>query len=386
MKRSLTPLLVVAICFATPCASVTPAAWSVFKHDNRRSGRTATVGPQTLTVKWTHRLHAFGIQSPQAIGRNGTIYTGSVRGMFYAFRPNGSIRWKLNLGKHQITAAPAIARDGTIYIAAEDGILHALTPHGLPKWTFALEGYAGPSSRPAIGTDGTIYVGALKFYAINPDGTLQWSYTPDFYLTGPAAIADDGTLYFPSTDYLYAVNADGSLKWRSPGHGDYPLGSAPAIGKDGTIYVNTYHGTLHAYRPDGSFAWKFDTPGIVTDVPSSPAVAKDGTIYFGGGGEYQGNGGYFYAVHPDGSLKWNYFAGCGQTAPTIGGDGTIYFGSDWCGAIHALKPNGTGKWTYSNIFDYARTAPVIDADGNLYAGLLGGPEGTDQGGLIAFAP
>ena len=32
------------------------------------------------------------------------------------------------------------------------------------------------------------------------------------------------------------------------------------------------------------------------------------------------------------------------------------------------------------------TAAVIDADGNLYAGLLGGPEGTDQGGLIAFGP
>jgi outer membrane protein assembly factor BamB len=120
------------------------------------------------------------------------------------------------------------------------------------------------------------------------------------------------------------------------------------------------------------------------DVPSSPALAKDGTIYFGGGGEYQGSGGYFFAVHPDGSLKWKYFAGCDQTAPTIAGDGTIYFGSDGCGAIHALKPNGADKWAYYNLFDYARTAPVIDADGNLYAGLLGGPEGTDQGGLIAF--
>src|SRR5665213_598789 len=150
------------------------------------------------------------------------------------------------------------------------------------------------------------YVGATKFYAINPDGSLKWSYDTGHYIEGPPAIAKDGTLYFPSTDYLYAVNPDGSLKWRSLGHADYPLGSAPAIGSDGTIYLNTYDGTLHAYAPDGYFKWKFATPGIVTDVPSSPAIAKDGTIYFGGAGEYEGSGGYFYALTPNGKLKWSY--------------------------------------------------------------------------------
>jgi hypothetical protein len=384
MTRALATLLIAAICFVPQCASARSLAWSMFKHDDRRDGRTAVIGPQTNNVKWLTPLTNFGIQSGQAIGRDGTIYTGSVPGTFFAFNPDGSIRWQRHLGRHQITAAPAVARGGTIYIVSENGILHALKAGGKTLWTFDLGGYAGPTASPAIGDNNTLYVGATKFYAINPDGSLKWSYDTGHYIEGPPAIAKDGTLYFPSADYLYAVNPDGSLKWRSPGHADYPLGSAPAIGRDGTIYVNTYHGTLHAYRPDGTFAWKFDTPGIVMDVPSSPAIAKDGTIYFGGSGEYQGSGGYFYALHPDGSLRWKYFAGCDQTAPTIGGDGTIYFGSDWCGSIHALNPDGTEKWFYSNIFDYARTAPVIAADGNLYAGLLGGPEGTDKGGLIAF--
>jgi outer membrane protein assembly factor BamB len=295
-----------------------------------------------------------GIQSPQAIGRDGTVYTGSVIGAFYAFHPDGSVRWKIQLGSHEITAAPAIARDGTIYIAAEDGVLHALTPHGVSKWKFALGSYAGPSASPVIGSDGTIYIGADKFFAINPNGSLKWSFDTGNFIAGPPAIADDGTLYFPSTDYLYAVNSGGTLKWRASGHAEYPPGSAPAVGKDGTIYVNTSNGVLHAYTPNGSFKWKFATPGIVTDVPSSPAIAKDGTIYFGGAGEYQGSGGYFYALTPKGKLKWNYFAGCGQTAATIGGDGTIYFGSDSCFAIHALNRDGTEKWPYTNLFDYRR--------------------------------
>ncbi|MCH7472493.1 PQQ-like beta-propeller repeat protein, partial [bacterium] len=65
-------------------------------------------------------------------------------------------------------------------------------------------------SAPAIGGDGTIYVGIEynEFYAINPDGTLKWSYT-----TGGAVF------------------------------------SAPAIGADGTIYVGCDDGKLYAFGP-----------------------------------------------------------------------------------------------------------------------------------------
>jgi len=386
MTRALIFLLAAAVFPISQDASARPLAWSVFKHDNSRSGRTTTIGPQNSLIKWQTLLPNFGIQSAQAIGRNTIIYTGSVHGTFYAFNPDGSIRWQRHLGRHQITAAPAIGRDGTIYIASEDGILHALSPRGRTLWTFDLNGYAGPSASPAIGDDNTIYVSAEKFYALNPDGSLKWSYDPGSYVAGPPAIAKDGTLYFPSTDYLYAVNSDGSLKWQAQGHSAYPPGSSPAIGKDGTIYINSFDGTLQAFAPDGSFKWKFQTPGIVTDVPSSPAIAKDGTIYFGGAGEYQGSGGYFYALNPAGTLKWKFFAGCGQTAATVGGDGTIYFGNDWCGAIHALNPDGSEKWKHENVFDYARTAPVIGADGTLYTGLLAGPTTPDKGGLFAFGP
>jgi len=376
-------VLVLSLGFAAPVHAASP--WPVFKHDGRRTGQTNTLGPQTSAVKWVTLLENFGIQAQLAVAADGTIYSGSVHGDFYAFTPDGSIKWRHRLAKRQITAGAALATDGTIYVASEDGILHALTPRGREAWSFDLGGYAGPPASPAI-RNGVLYIGATKFYAISQSGSLQWSYDTGGPIAGPPAIGGDGTIYFPSLGSLFALSPDGSLKWRADGHGVYPLGGAPAIGKRGTVYINTNDGTLHAYARDGTFLWKYATPGFVVDVPSSPAIAKDGTIYFGGRAEYQGQGGYFYALTPEGTLKWQYFAGCAQTAPTIGDDGTIYFGSDWCGAIHALNPDGTEKWTFNNIYDYARTSPVIAANKVLYAGLLAGQETPNLGGLIAIGP
>jgi outer membrane protein assembly factor BamB len=369
---------------ASSCARA--QSWTTFKHDNQRTGRTTTIGPQTSNLRWKTLVDGYGIQSPLAIGRGDTIYAGAVDGQFYAFAPDGSIRWQRGLGHHRITAGPAVTRDGTVYVAAENGILHAFNAKGRAKWTFDLQGYAGPSASPAIASDGTIYVGGATLNAINPDGTKKWRYDTGSPIDGPPAIARDGTLYFASNVYLYALAPDGSLKWRTRGHAQYPPGSAPAVARNGTIYINSNDGTLQAFRPDGRLAWRFDTDGVVMDVPSSPALAKDGTIYFGGGGAHDGSGGYLYAVDPSGALEWKYFADCDQTAPTVGGDGTIYFASTTCGTIHALNPDGSLKWGCGNSLDYARSAPVLGSDGTLYAGLLALENQPGQGGVIALGP
>ena len=65
------------------------------------------------------------------------------------------------------------------------------------------------NSSPAIGADGTVYVGAGdgNLYAINPGGTIKWS-----YLTGK------------------------------------PVDSSPAIASDGRVYVGSWDGKLYAFR------------------------------------------------------------------------------------------------------------------------------------------
>jgi outer membrane protein assembly factor BamB len=64
------------------------------------------------------------------------------------------------------------------------------------------------------GADNTIYVGSddNSLYAINPNGTLKWSYqTGDNVFSSPA-IGADGTIYVGSKDYyLYAIQGLGPL-------------------------------------------------------------------------------------------------------------------------------------------------------------------------------
>ncbi|MFH0853891.1 MAG: PQQ-binding-like beta-propeller repeat protein, partial [bacterium] len=52
------------------------------------------------------------------------------------------------------------------------------------------------SSSPAIDADGTIYFGSTDnfFYALNPDGTLNWKKDTGHSVTSSATIAD-GVIY-----------------------------------------------------------------------------------------------------------------------------------------------------------------------------------------------
>jgi outer membrane protein assembly factor BamB len=356
----------------------------MFKNRPSRAGRTPLPGPPTAHVLGAY-ADLYGFQSAPVIARDGTVYAASFGGVLYAFYPDLSLKWSRRFANRYVTASPALARDGTLYLSAENSDLLAVNPDGTLRWAFDLEGYGGPSASPAVGRGGVIYVGADYLYAVNPDGTERWRYDTGGYVEGPPALGPDGAVYFPSRDRLYALNPDGTLRWQAAGQDSYALGSAPAVGPDGTVYVNTHLGTLHAFRPDGSLAWTYETErGIVMDVPSSPALGLDGTIYFGGAGQYQGRGGYFYALNPDGTLRWRYLAGCDQSAPSVGGDGTVYFGNNGCGDVIALNPNGTLRWSYdAGALSYVRTAPSIGLGQRMYVGLI---RFLGAGELLAFGP
>ena len=148
-------------------------------------------------------------------------------------------------------------------------------------------------SAPAIGADGTVYVGSYigDVNAINPDGTLKWSYRTGAQIISSPAVGADGTIYVGSyDDYLYAINPDGTLKWRYQ-TGD-SIESSPVIGVDGTIYVGSFDRYLYAINPDGTLKWRYYT---WSEFYSSPAIGPNGTVYIG-----SINLG-FYAISPNGT-------------------------------------------------------------------------------------
>ena len=150
--------------------------------------------------------------------------------------------------------------------------------------------------------------------------------------------------------------------------------AVPALSQDqSTLYVGSWDNNLYALNTtDGSLAWSYETGNYIL---ASPALGPDGTIYFGS------NDSFFYALNPDGSLKWEYFFEAEETvgihsSAAIGEDGTIYFGSQH-GTLYALNPDGTLKWTYevdagANGENRIASSPALDSDGNLYFGTGSG--------------
>jgi outer membrane protein assembly factor BamB len=262
---------------------------------------------------------------------------------------------------------------------------------GTLKWRYFTSNYRQIYSSPAIGLDGTIYFGSMNdtLYALNPNGTLKWSFSTNRDIYSSPAIGSDGTIYFGSYDnYLYALNPDGSLKWR------YDAGtsihSSPAIGQDGTIYFGQmvgeyYPGYFIALNPDGSLKWRYPTN---SDIYSSPSIGQDGTVYFGSWSRQ--NEIYFYALNPDGSIKWRYpSAASFRSSPAIGSDGTIYF-VNYDYHLVALNPDGTLKWSSPDSLGQfsVELSPVIGSEGTIYCGgylnfFAINPDGTVKWGIIA---
>ncbi len=204
-------------------------------------------------------------------------------------------------------------------------------------------------------------------------GSLQWTYTTGNYVDSSPAIGVDGTIYIDSDDHnLYAISSTGALKWSytTGGFNTPTVESSPAIGVDGTIYVGSQDDNLYAINPNGSLKWKYPTGN---GVYSSPAIGADGTIYVG---SYDNN---LYALNPNGTLKWSYTTGGAVTSsPAIGADGTIYVGSA-DGNLYALNPDGSLKWTFTTGYS-PTTSPAIGVDGTIYA------VGTYNHNLYAISP
>jgi len=139
------------------------------------------------------------------------------------------------------------------------------------------------------------------------------------------------------------------------------------IGDDGTLYFGDLDYYFYALNPDGSLKWKYKTGGHIT---STPAIAEDGTIYVGAWDDY------LHAFYPNnGTRKWKFNANSANIAssPAIAEDGTIYFGTLWSlgngGKIFAVNPDGTEKWRYQTGGAIV-SDPAIGDDGTIYIGSL----------------
>ena len=115
---------------------------------------------------------------------------------------------------------------------------------------------------------------------------ILWKFSTNLppYFSSPI-VGDDKTVYFTTGIYyahqgrLYALNPDGSMKW------SFTHTSAlfsPVIGNDGNIYVQDFYNKLLSFNPGGSLRWIYDQFLYIQFEnvgQRCPAVGPDGTIY-----------------------------------------------------------------------------------------------------------
>jgi len=209
----------------------------------------------------------------------------------------------------------------------------------------------------------TLIILLSSFVFAQTAGTVKWSYDVGDKVRALPAIAEDGTIYVCSFDgFLHALNADGTLKWKYEalfmGETSY-IRYAPAIGTDGTIYFSGIAGTVYAVNPDGTEKWVTDI--TVGESEAAPAIAPDGTIIVTTSmGEVQ-------ALNPtDGSVIWNksdFGNTSGYSSPAIDANGTIFLP---LGNLRAISSDGIELWQAEA--SGGNSSVAIGADGTIYNG------------------
>jgi len=184
---------------------------------------------------------------------------------------------------------------------------------------------------------------------INPDKKLQpVDITP---MESPWPMHGHNAQHTGRSPYSTIDTWDEIWKFRTDGWAM----SSPSIDKNETIYIGAYN--FYAVNPNGTLKWMYDTGGVIESC--CPAIDENGIIYVGA---YN-----LYAFYPNGILKWKYPASGIVSSPVIGYDGSIYFADTNNWNIKALNPDGTLKWSYhTNHVIYS--SPAIGIDGTVYCG------------------
>jgi len=113
---------------------------------------------------------------------------------------------------------------------------------------------------------------------------------------------------------------------------------------------------------------------------ASASIGKDGTVY-------QPSEFDFYAVHPNGTLRWNFSLSpsVSRSPAVVGNDGTIYV-SLLNDRLIALNPDGTQKWTFNAPGEMFTSSSTIGEGGVLYVGSEGYPINGTFGTVFAVNP
>ncbi len=236
-------------------------------------------------------------------------------------------------------------------------------------WEYATSA-ATYGAGPIVGADGTIYFGtedtAGSFFAIAPSGAKRWDKSLGAAVKACPAATSDGTLYvLTDGGKLHALDAaTGSEKWTQTQSGN---AGGVAVDKEGTVYMGTSDG-IWAYTEEGTLKWASEEAHTVTERGGSLALG-DGILY----ATLKSKGGCAAVDTATGRTLWKYptpYNDCYH--PVVDAAGTVYF-CEKAGGLYAVDRNGTAKWSDETAKNYTYSGFAIDNEGNAYISQYASP-------------
>ncbi len=175
---------------------------------------------------------------------------------------------------------------------------------GREVWRFDLAGRM--SFGPLIGPDGTIHVSAWRdrpertlLYALNPDGSLKWTWQIETICCADPVIDNNGCLYFPGYNKrLYAIGSSGELLWESPTRNLHTTACTVCAGG---ICFGVGNDVV-CYSLDGELRWTCRLRSDASSAALCPAIGTDGTVYCVT--DIAANRATLFAISSEGDLKW----------------------------------------------------------------------------------
>jgi hypothetical protein len=352
--------------------------WSQAHADPARTGQSPAAGPTLgqLSFKYLIPERAPGL----AVARDGSVNTGDIfndaawscEDYVSLLSSSGDLKWHTKIpsfpwGASQGTRSrPAFDAAGNAIVQGSAGKLHKIDRMGKILWTYSGRDDMTNDASPAVLRDGSIRAFQMGMYALSANGELLWNNgggggTPAVSFNGDMATGAGRSKEphgFPSVFYL---NANGTVRWIvSTTHGG---GSVPVFDPDGTLYIVVDLQGLTAYDPWGKVLWIHSAGSIAY----APALGKNGQLYLP-------NGDMLSAINrKTGAALWSVrLAGTVVDSVAIDARDNIY-ATTTNGYVCAVRANGTLLWQ-TNICDVFVTPLVIGTEGRAFAS---GSEGND---------
>jgi protocatechuate 3,4-dioxygenase beta subunit len=152
-------------------------------------------------------------------------------------------------------------------------------------------------------------------------------------------------------NFIFDDTGPGSTVWSFTNPDSYTL-NTPILAADGSIYVYSANGKVHAVNPDGSLRWTADV-----SASGLPMVGPNNVLYVPSGSS-------LIALNPDGGTRWRYSGASTINAMALANDGTIYLGSN---RLVALDSSGAERWQNTSLTPTGNTVQslIIRSDGSL---------------------